>query len=349
MQRPSLCIFDHLDASGAPMAALYADRLDFARAAERFGFAAYYVAEHHSTPLGHASSPSVFLAALSQHTATMRIGSMVHVLPAYQPLRLAEEICMLDHLSNGRLDIGVGRGASPYEVGLFGIGTQDARAVFEEALAVIRAFLRDDVLSHRGEFYTYRDIPLTMRPLQPGGPPMWYGAFSERNLRFAAEHGLNITLSGPPQRLRELSSRYLELWREVQQGAPPPGMASMYQMFVAQSDEEAARIVAPAYAKWYESMTHLWRHNNAMPRETLPPTFEQAMRQGSIIAGSAETVRHRMQQILDASGLDRLLLQCNLGTMPHQAALDSLQRFHEEVAPHLHVAPRSDGFRADAA
>jgi alkanesulfonate monooxygenase SsuD/methylene tetrahydromethanopterin reductase-like flavin-dependent oxidoreductase (luciferase family) len=245
VQRPSLCIFDHLDAGGVPMARLYADRLDFARAAERFGFAAYYVAEHHSTPLGHASSPSVFLAALSQHTSTMRIGSMVHVLPAYQPLRLAEEICMLDHLSNGRLDIGVGRGASPYEVGLFGIGTQDARAVFEEALEVIRAFMRNDMLSHRGEFYTYRDIPLTMRPLQSGGPPMWYGAFSERNLRFAAEHGLNITLSGPPQRLRELASRYLELWGKGTRVRRCPELPSMYQMFVAQTDEEAARIVAP--------------------------------------------------------------------------------------------------------
>jgi len=349
VKRPSLCIFDHLDARGDPLARLYADRLDFARAAERFGFSAYYVAEHHSTPLGHASSPSVFLAALAQHTSSMRIGSMVHVLPAYQPLRLAEEICMLDHLSNGRLDIGVGRGASPYEVGLFGIGTQDARAVFEEGLEVLRKFMRNDILSHRGEFYTYRDIPLTMRPLQAGGPPMWYGAFSERNLRFAAEHGLNVTLSGPPQRLRELSTRYLEIWRERHGDAAAPGIASMYQMFVADSDEVAARIVAPAYAKWYESMTHLWRYNNAMPRETLPPTFEQAMQRGSIVAGSAETVRQRMQQILDASGLDRLLLQCNLGTMPHQAAVESLQRFHEDVAPHLLVVARPDSVRADAA
>jgi alkanesulfonate monooxygenase SsuD/methylene tetrahydromethanopterin reductase-like flavin-dependent oxidoreductase (luciferase family) len=349
VKRPALCIFDHLDARGDPLAALYEDRLDFAHAAERFGFAAYYVAEHHSTPLGHASSPSLFLAALSQRTSRMRIGSMVHVLPAYEPLRLAEEICMLDHLSNGRLDIGFGRGASPYEVGLFGVGPRDARAMFEEGLEVVRQFLRGGTLTHRGEFYTYRDVPVTMRPLQPDGPPMWYGAFSERNLRFAAEHDLNITLNGPPQRLRELSRRYREIWRERRPEAAAPGIASMYQMFVARDDAEAARIVGPAYAKWYESMTHLWRYNNAMPRESLPATAEEAQRAGSLIAGSAETVRGKMQQILDASGLDRLLLQCNLGTMPHAAAVESLQRFHEEVAPHLQVVPGSDNPRADAA
>ena len=98
MAQPEFCVFDHLDARGEPVAKLYEDRLRFAAAVEDAGFAAYYVAEHHSTPLGHASSPSLFLAALSQRTRRIRIGSMVHVLPAYQPLRLAEEICMLDHL-----------------------------------------------------------------------------------------------------------------------------------------------------------------------------------------------------------------------------------------------------------
>lgn len=339
MAAPEFCIFDHLDARGPSVAALYDGRLDFAAAAEQAGFVGYYVAEHHSTPLGHASSPSLFIAALSQRTRHMRIGSMVHVLPAYEPLRLAEEICMLDHLSHGRLDIGVGRGASPYEVGLFGIGPQEARDVFEEALTVLQDFMTGDTLSHRGEFFRYRDVPMTMRPLQPGGPPLWYGAFSERNLGFAAERGLNITLNGPPARLRQLSTRYRELWAERHPDAAMPRIASMYQLFVAETDAEAERIAAPAYAAWYSAMTHLWRANNAAPRETLPNSFEAASKLGSFIAGSAETVRAKLQAILDASGLDRLLLQCNLGDMPQAAVLDSLARFSADVAPKLSVAP----------
>ncbi|WCT74481.1 LLM class flavin-dependent oxidoreductase [Sphingomonas naphthae] len=335
MSSLEFCVFDHLDARGEPIAKLYADRLAFAAAAEQAGFAGYYIAEHHSTPLGHAPSPSVFLAALSQRTERMRIGSMVHVLPAYQPLRLAEEICMLDHLSNGRLDIGVGRGASPYEIGLYGVAPQEARDIFEEALAVLKQALTAPVLSHRGTFFRYYDVPMTMRPLQAGGPPMWYGAFTERNLDFAAEHGLNITLNGPPPRLRQLSHRYRELWAERRPEARPPQIASMYQLFVAETDAEAERIAANAYAMWYDNMTHLWRANNAMPRDTLPNSLEAARKVGSFVVGSADTVREKLQAILEASGLTRLLLQCNIGDMPQAAVLESIGRFSAEVMPAL--------------
>ena len=334
---PEFCVFDHIDTRGEPLSKLYRDRLEFGAAAEAAGFSAYYVAEHHSTPLGHAASPSVFLGALSQHTSRIRIGSMVHVLPLYDPLRLYEEICMLDHLSAGRLDVGVGRGASPFEVGLFGIGTQQARDVFEEALAVLQKAFAGDNLSHRGEFFKYYDVPLSMRPLQPGGPPLFYGAFSERNLEFAAVRGLNISLNGPPPRLRFLRNRYRELWAEHQPDRAPPRIASLYQVFVGETDAEAERIAGSAFASWYQSMCYLWKANNAMPRQTLPVDFATAQRMGAYIAGSAETVRARLKAILEESGLTRLLIQCNMGDMAHEEALASLDRFRSGVMPHLQV------------
>ena len=334
---PEFCIFDHIDTRGEPVAKLFDDRLDFAGAADAAGFTAYYIAEHHSTPLGHAASPSVFLAALSQRTKHIRLGSMVHVLPTYQPLRLYEEICMLDHLSNGRIDIGVGRGASPFESGLFGVCIQESRDIFEEALTVLQKAFAGDLLSHRGEFYKYYDVPLTMKPLQPGGPPLWYGAFSERNLDFAARNGLNITLNGPPPRLRFLRNRYRELWAEHQPHAVAPKIACLYQIFVGETDAEAERIAGSAFASWYKSMTHLWRANNAMPRETLPDSFATALNRGVYIAGSAATVRDKLKAILDESGLSRLLLQCNMGDMPHAEALASIERFRARVMPNLQV------------
>ena len=316
-----------------------ARRRVFAAEADRLGFAAYYIAEHHSTPLGNAPSPSVFLAALSQRTRTMRIGSMVHVLPAYQPLRLLEEICMLDHLSGGRLEIGLGRGASPYELGMYGVHSQEARDVFEEALSVIQQGLRSEVLSHRGHFFRYYDVPLTMRPLQSNGPPLWYGAFSERNLTFASTHGLNITLNGPPARLRQLSTTYEQMWSERRQQETwlpeRPKVACMHQMFVAETDAEAHQIAAQAYASWFSHMGHLWKANNAAPRETLPPTFEAALKLGSFIAGSPHTVAQRLGEILEASGLTYVLLQAFMGNYTREQALRSLKLFKEEVAPAL--------------
>lgn len=251
---------------------------------------------------------------------------------------------MLDHLSNGRLDIGVGRGASPYEIALYGICTQAARDTFEEALEVLKKAMTQPILSHRGEFYRYYDVPLTMRPLQAGGPPMWYGAFTERNLVFAAQHGLNVTLNGPPARLRQLSERYREIWADASPGAAGPRIASMYQMFIGETDAEAERIAESAYAMWYGNMVHLWKANNAMPRDTLPAGLDAAKRIGSFLVGSADTVAERLQGIIDTSGLDRILLQCNMGDMPHQAVLESLGRFAHDVRPRLRsgTAPARD-------
>jgi alkanesulfonate monooxygenase SsuD/methylene tetrahydromethanopterin reductase-like flavin-dependent oxidoreductase (luciferase family) len=92
-------VFDHLDDAGVPLGELYANRLQFAEALERSGFYAYHLAEHHNTPLGMAASPGIFLSALAQRTTTLRFGPMVSLLPFYHPMRLIEEICMLDQMS----------------------------------------------------------------------------------------------------------------------------------------------------------------------------------------------------------------------------------------------------------
>src|SRR5215211_6896638 len=113
-------VFDHLDHSGVPLQTYYEDRLTIIEAYDRAGFYAYHLAEHHSTPLGMAPSPSVFLSAVAQRTKRLRFGPMVYALPLHHPLRLIEEICMLDHLSGGRLDIGFGRGSSPIELAYYG-------------------------------------------------------------------------------------------------------------------------------------------------------------------------------------------------------------------------------------
>src|SRR4029450_11973265 len=114
-------LFDWVDRRQGPLGQLYEDRLRLLEAADAAGFAGYHLAEHHATPLGMAPSPSVFLAAAAQRTRCMRLGPLVYLLPLYHPLRLIEEVCMLDHLSGGRLDLGVGRGVSPYEVGYHGL------------------------------------------------------------------------------------------------------------------------------------------------------------------------------------------------------------------------------------
>ena len=116
MEELKFGVFDHLDRGGRSMSDLYEQRLQIVEQYARAVFYAYHVAEHHSTPLGMAPSPSVFLSAVAQRTKALRFGPLVYLLPLYHPLRLAEEIAMLDHLSHGRLEVGIGRGRSPIEL-----------------------------------------------------------------------------------------------------------------------------------------------------------------------------------------------------------------------------------------
>ena len=109
-------IFDQNDRGPYPLGQQYENRLQLIEFYDSAGFRTYHMSEHHSTPLNLTPSPSVFLAAAAQRTRRLRLGALVYILPAHHPLRLAEEICMLDHLCHGRLEVGVGRGASPHEI-----------------------------------------------------------------------------------------------------------------------------------------------------------------------------------------------------------------------------------------
>ena len=148
-------IFDHLDDSGAPLGQHFEDRLKLIEAYDKAGFYGYHLAEHHNTPLGYAPSPSVFLSAVAQRTRQLRFGPMVYLLPLYHPLRLIDEICMLDQISNGRFLYGVGRGISPVEVGFYGIDFNTGAKQFREAFEVIRLGLTEDQVTFHGQFYDF--------------------------------------------------------------------------------------------------------------------------------------------------------------------------------------------------
>src|SRR6478736_4376704 len=130
-------IFDHLDRSPSSLADYYEERLAIVELFDRAGFHAYHLAEHHATPLGMAPSPAVFLAAVAQRTKRLRFGPLVYILTLQSPLRAYEEICMLDQMSGGRLELGMGKGISPIELAFFGADPGRAQAIYLEATAII--------------------------------------------------------------------------------------------------------------------------------------------------------------------------------------------------------------------
>src|ERR1700686_1660180 len=155
-------LFDWIDRGTAPLNQLYEERLQLLEAADAAAFYCYHLAEHHATPLGMAPSPALFLAAAAQRTRRIRLGPLVYLLPLYNPLRLIEEVCMLDQLSNGRLELGVGRGVTPYELRYFGVDPPDTRAIFNEALAVLVAGLTTSRLTFEGAHSQYSGVPMEL-------------------------------------------------------------------------------------------------------------------------------------------------------------------------------------------
>src|SRR5580700_5613957 len=138
-----------------------------------------------------APSPGIFLASVAQRTRRIRFGPLVYILPLYHPLRLAEEVVMLDRLSKGRLNLGIGRGISPIESSLYGNDPADGQARFDETLAVLRLAFTERRLNFAGRFYQFDDVPIEMHPIQAPHPPFWYGAGSAESAERAAARGFN--------------------------------------------------------------------------------------------------------------------------------------------------------------
>src|SRR3982751_4271001 len=153
-------IFDHIDDAGVPLGQLYAERLAIAEAYDHAGFHGYHVAEHHTTPLGAAASPALILAALSERTTKLRFGPLVYWLRFYRPLRLIEEVCMIDQMTGGRFQLGVGRGVSMYETAAYGLDFAKTQAMYHEAFQVLMKGMTEDELNFAGEFYQFDKLPM---------------------------------------------------------------------------------------------------------------------------------------------------------------------------------------------
>src|SRR5438874_8137627 len=233
-------VFDHLDRNELPLRDYYESRLKIVEHYDRLGFYAYHIAEHHSTPLGMAPSPSVFLSAVAQRTRRLRFGPLVYALPLYHPLRMIEEICMLDQMSRGRLEIGFGRGSVPAELIYYGQNPEQGQAIYAEALDLILKGLTERSLTFHGRFFRFDNVPMELEPLQKPHPPIWYGVHAPESAERAARRNLNVVSLDPPQETRLCIDRYRATWRELHRsGAALPKLGLGRFIVVASSDGEA--------------------------------------------------------------------------------------------------------------
>lgn len=333
-------VFDHIERRDDPLDRLYEGRLKLLEQYDAAGFYGYHVAEHHATPLGMAPSPGLFLAAATQRTRRIRLGPLVYLLPLYNPLRLVSEICMLDHLSDGRLDLGVGRGVSPFELAYYGVSFMDSREIFEEGLAALVKGLRNDHLEHRGAHYRIDRAPMELRPRQHPNPPFWYGVTSPESVSFAARHGMHMVGLGPIAMVKGMTTQYCEeLTRykgEPQDSNPhvtEPIMGAIRHAYVAADEREIDSIAAPAYKQYYDNITKLWRDFRTLPAYGFTPDLRVAAKAEAAIVGTASQVRDQVGRFFEGSGGNYLVLSFAWGNLSDDASMRSLDRFATEVMP----------------
>ncbi len=332
-------LFDHLDRNEQPDAELYADRLRIIEAADAAGFRSYHQAEHHMTPLGLAPSPSVFLSAAAQRTSRIRLGPLVYLLPLYHPLRLIEEVCMLDQLSGGRLELGVGAGISPYEVGYYGVG-DDRHTRYRETLAILIKGLTSERLNHHGEHYRFDDAPMILQPVQQPMPPLWAGVGSKEDMVFAARHGMNAIGLGPSERIRDIAAFYRGAWTRhagdpmrAHSPVQTPRIGALRQIHVAASDAQAWEEAAPAYDRWYENLNWLWKEHGTQVSSNLAGDLKTGVDNGAVIVGRPDTVRAAIATEAEMTGYNYVVLQFAFGTLSLDRVLRSIDLFAKEVMP----------------
>lgn len=331
-------IFDHLDYGGAATPTdFYENRLRLAALYDKIGIHAYHLAEHHATPLGMSPSPNVFLSALAQRTSRLRFGPVVYCLPLYHPVRLLEEICMLDHMSNGRLEMGVGRGISPIELGFYGLDYDAAPGLYREAFELIIQGLQSDTLTYQGEHYQVDNMPVTLGSLQKPHPPLWYGVQNPASIDWPAENGLNVLSNQPCGRAREITDRYREVWAAAGKPADAlPRLGMTRYMVIAETDEAALSSARRAYPIWRKSFMTLWKRHGRDPiGASYPETFDGLMETGQGIAGSAERVRDELQRQYEESGINYMVCRFAFGDLRLDEMERSVNLFAEHVMPEL--------------
>jgi alkanesulfonate monooxygenase SsuD/methylene tetrahydromethanopterin reductase-like flavin-dependent oxidoreductase (luciferase family) len=355
-------IFDHLERRhDCDLTQQYEERLQLMAQADEAGVYGYHIAEHHHSPLCLAPNQSVFLAAAAQRTTRLKIGTLVYVLPLYQPIRILEETCMVDRLSNGRLQVGVGRGAGGGgEIALWGGKATDTDGMFRECLEILLKGYRNEFLSHEGEHYRYKDLWMELKAVQQPHPAFWYAG----NAEHAGELGMNFIGAGPIGRTRNLVQTYLEAWKAGQANPGPctatlaePLYGSMRHMFIADTDAEAKERAVEAYQQYRR---HFATPQPPGPAPRVAPAAvqaapaaagasvgpqaarlggpasmnpEDAIANQSLLVGSPSTIRDFVRRYAAETGANYYVGSFSWGDLTHAESSKSLRLFAEDVMP----------------
>src|SRR5262249_3367123 len=329
---------------------LFQDMLTQIEFADQLGYDNAWVVEHHFLEeYSHMSAPEVFLGAASQRTKRIRLGHGVFQLPTSHPIRVAERAAVLDLLSGGRVELGLGEAQGPIELHPFGARVRDKREQWEEAVqALVPAFTRTSV-EHEGRFWKFPARNVVPKPYQKPHPPLWVACSNINTIASAGRWGmgaLGFQFVSPEAARAWVNRYYIELTKRQQKLADYPANPNiaMVSGFMCAPTDEEAREKAAGWTFFVFCLSHYGRHGIPNPgagnmweayqewRHT--PKAQETLTSGLI--GSPETIRRRLREF-EATGVDQVILLTQAGRTTHADICASLEIFAREVMPEFHA------------
>lgn len=325
MRSSIFSVVDNYASGPRSVAELFSQLLHEVERAEALGYEGYFVAEHHFHEYGVLPSPPVFLAAASQRTSRIRLGTAVAVLPFADPVRVAEDYAVLDLLSGGRLALGVGSGYLAHEFAGFGVGPWEKRARFDEALSVIETAWRGERFTHHGLYYHYQDIALNVTPAQRP-VPLWVAVLNTEAAYHVGCQGRNLMMI-PYASLDDIShlAAVTEAYRrgraEGGHDAASGDVLVAFHTHLAGSDEGAKSEARPALDQYVATRLYARRRS-----------LEELDAQGLVLIGSPDTVARRIAAAARA-GMTHVMALDNYGGKDPLLVDQSLSLFATEAIP----------------
>ena len=335
-------MFDWVEASGASPAEIFEHKLQLAEAADKAGFHSWQLAEHQGTPLSIDASPALLISAAIQRTRQLRLGALTFCLPWYNPYRFYSEMCMLDQMSGGRLELGVGRGVSPIESTILGISSIDeSRERYRETLDVFFAACQGNSLTFSGKYFNYKDVELHNHPVQRPYPPLWFPSSDKNSIDFTAKHGYHTVLNTSHPETRNLFAQYRETWVKHQNDpgrhnahVAAPRLGKSQLIVVADTDAEAEKLGMGAHAVWLSHINHLTtKHGRPPLLPRLDPKDKDSVTR--LVVGSPKTVLDTLIESVEETTINYLLLAFSFGNLRPEHAMRSMELFAGEVMPSL--------------
>jgi len=321
-------VMDHYPARPRTVEAYYRQLFATTEAAERLGYDACFVAEHHFHEYGVVPNPAVMLAALAQRTSRIRLGPAISTLTYHNPLMVAESYAMVDVLSAGRLVLGVGSGYLKHEFAGFNIAPEDKRQRFDETLMLVRRLLAGERVTFAGAYHRLEDVAINVRPIQRPTPPIYVAALAREASYHIGRQGNRLmaipyATAGTFGEIGELQLAYRK--GRAEGGHESCDDDSIYTLHccVAESDEAARRIAGEAFELYVATRLYARRQ-----------TYDDVMASGLALFGSAKTVAAKVIA-LGRMGIPHIALLMDFGALPQERVLASMHAFAEEVMPRV--------------